>query len=177
LTSFGFPVTVRKFSQRRFIVAQSPKLDPIDSSVAAVVALFSGPLEGVSFPEVDRAKLNELVTDVRRAADEVEQARAMLDAASQALDENRRALHARAQRALSYARIYAEGDAAVRESLEGISLSQAQPATLRAELADAGTGPNTPKRRGRPRKGLDANLPFEPPLQANDALAATDTAS
>lgn len=153
--------------------------DAIAAPLLDVLSLFDGPLQKVTFPDVDRAKLHELAVEVRRAADEVEKARALLTAAEATLDERRRALATRSQRALAYARVYAAEDLELREKLDRISLVVPQPRASAAMGAVPIDGEAAPKKRGRPRKSTGESLfeggapsGRESPSEAVEASAA-----
>lgn len=126
--------------------------DPIDPAVADLLALFSGRLQGVRFPDVDHATLSELAGEVKRCAEEVEEARAMLEAAEAALEERRQALLGRASRALAYARIYADGDAELQGELDRIALPKAGPRVEAREPEAMNAAEPARRKRGRPRK-------------------------
>jgi hypothetical protein len=150
-------------------------LDPraLDGSVLQVISLFEGPLQSVSFPDVDRAALGELAEGVRRAADEVTAARARLDAAELTLGERQQALLARCQRAVGYARVYAAEDAELTKTLDAISLPRTTPRTSLASVDAGGAeadGAAPARRRGRPRRSRDGAPLFE--ASADEALAA-----
>ena len=134
--------------------------DTIDPAVADLLALFSGPLQGVRFPDVDHAILSELADTVKRSADEVEQARAMLDAAEAELEERRQALLTRAQRAMAYARIYADGNPELEGELDRIALPGPGPQSESREAAAAQAGEPERRKRGRPRKVRDGAPPL-----------------
>ena len=69
------------------------------------------------------------------------------------MQEKQEALLLRAQRALAYARVYAESDTTLTASLEAIGLPRA---TRRATVGDApvlsAASDTAPRPRGRPRK-------------------------
>lgn len=111
-------------------------------SLQKVLNLFvTGPLAKVQFPDVDGAALAKLAELVEQRGASVSEAERQVVDARAALAETLETLRIQAQRALSYARIYADGQPAVRPLLDGIDLSRpAQPAA------------GAPKRRGRPPK-------------------------
>ncbi len=82
--------------------------DPVPAVAARVLELFHGPLSDVRFPDVDRASLDADAAAVREASEAVRDAEAALSAAKDALEAAQRVLRERAQRGLSYARIFAE---------------------------------------------------------------------
>jgi len=109
----------------------------------AVVTLFEGPLAGVRFADIDASGLTKLAAEVSQVQLEVESHEAKLAHLKQTLAQRQEALHALAQQALAYARIYAEGDDALTAQLNDIALpratkprkAKAQPAGAEAEAA------------------------------------------
>jgi hypothetical protein len=148
---------------------------PIDSSVLDLTKLFDGPhgpLQGVTFPDVDRETLLEHIDLVRRAADDVAQAQAMLAAAESALEERQSALMAKSHRAMAYARIYADENPALLSELDRITLPRTS--ALRAERREntaprlSSTRSETGGRpRGRPRKSTDETSLFAVPTRSD----------
>ena len=82
--------------------------DPIPSLAVRVLDLFHGVLSDVRFPDADRELLDADAATVREAARAVSEAEDSLRARKEALEAAQRVLRERAQRALSYARIFAE---------------------------------------------------------------------
>ncbi len=159
---------------------------PIDSSVLDLTKLFDGPhgpLQGVTFPDVDRETLLEHIDLVRRAADDVAQAQAMLAAAESALEERQSALMAKSHRAMAYARIYADENPALLAELDRITLPRTS--ALRAERREntaprlSSTRSESGRPRGRPRKSSDETSLFAVPSRsdiASDPQTALDEA-
>jgi hypothetical protein len=146
-----------------------PTPEPIPSSIVQLLDLFErGALQGVRFPDVDGPALAALAESVRESAAAVAEAEEALALARTALAERQQALIGKGQRALAYARIYAEGSAELRAELERIGL----PAPRSAN--DAPAAP--PRKRGRPPKPRpDTSLftPAAPPsLPEQPAIAA-----
>jgi hypothetical protein len=94
--------------------------------VQSVLELFKGPLSSVRFADIDAAGLVNLAAEVETAASEVQRHEANLAELRQALAQRQEALLVLAQRALAYARVYAEDDELLLEQLNGISLPRAQ---------------------------------------------------
>ena len=117
---------------------------PIAAPVHALLDLFARELSAVRFPDVDRDVLAEGAARVEEAALAVVAAELALAAARTALTEAQDNLHGRAQRALSYARVFADGNPDLRAQLDAIALPRAT-----AAIRPDGTAP---KKRGRPRK-------------------------
>jgi hypothetical protein len=133
-------------------------------AVQALLDLFATSLAEVRFADVDGPSLARCAAEVEAAAQAEAVARSALDAANLALQEKQEALLQRAQRALAYARVYAESDTTLTASLEAIGLPRA---TRRATVGDAlvlsAASDTSPRPRGRPRKRPAA----EPTLEMN----------
>jgi len=97
-------------------------MSSLSPSIQAVVQLFDGPLAGVRFADIDGSGLGRLATEVEEAARQVQSQEAQLAELRQALAQRQEALLTLAQRALSYARVYAEGDEALTAELARIAL-------------------------------------------------------
>src|SRR5689334_6443195 len=97
-------------------------LDPIAPSLQAVLSLFELELAEVKFPGLDASVLQKTAAEVKDRAAVVATAREALEVARQGLLESQEALMLRSQRALAYARVFAEDDAALLEKLEMLSL-------------------------------------------------------
>jgi hypothetical protein len=106
-----------------------------------VLELYAAALPEVRFPDLDLATLHALADEVRDAQDEVDRLEAELRDARDRVAQCNAALDARAERALAYARIYAEGNPALLEQVQAVR-----------SFALAEHEPSTPKKRGRPRK-------------------------
>jgi hypothetical protein len=138
----------------------------------ALLEVFARELSGVKFPDVDAAVLKEAAERVKEKAQAVERAREALEEARRVLAEGQEALRQKGQRALAYARVYAEDDAELSAKLEAIHL--ARPA--RKEEAAQGEE-SAPKRRGRPPRSRPSAPLFSEgaapePEAAPEALAA-----
>ena len=109
--------------------------------VQAVLDLFQGPLADVRFADVDAAGLASVAAEVESAAAAVARQEAQLSELRQSLTERQDALLVLAQRALAYARVYAEHDEALTEQLARIALPRAakprKATTTKAEGVDA----------------------------------------
>jgi hypothetical protein len=111
-----------------------------------VLELYANELAEVRFPDLDLAALRALATEVQDAQHEVDRLDAEVREAREQVAERSAALHARAERALSYARIFAEGN-------EELS---ARVAAIRKQAG--GEPAPASKKRGRPRKESPAQL-------------------
>jgi hypothetical protein len=145
-------------------------MEAIPLPVQAVLELFASTLAEVRFADVDARALTAIATDVQTMADAVTSAQAALDESRRALEERQQVLLAQAQRAVAYARVFAEGDEALLRQLDAIALPRAvrrpraadeSPFTHASDPTESAAAPRT---RGRPRKSPPATL----------LLAATD---
>jgi hypothetical protein len=121
----------------------------LPAPVQAVLELFQGPLSDVRFADVDAAGLANLAAEVEGAASAVALQEARLTELRQTLAERQDALLLLAQRAVAYARVYAEHDEALTEQLSRITLPRA----------------------GKPRKAAATKAP-----EAEGASSAAETA-
>jgi hypothetical protein len=129
-------------------------MNAISPPVQSLLDLFSTDLADLRFADVDASTLAVLTASVESAAETVGAAQAALDAARTELQGRQDLLQQHAQRALAYARVYAEGDAELSARLDAIALPRAarrgrtdgeEPLVLSAAEA-------APRKRGRPRK-------------------------
>jgi hypothetical protein len=97
----------------------------ISPAVQTVLELFQGPLASLRFADIDGAGLSQLATEVQSAASAVDLQEAKLAELRQTLTQRQDALLVQAQRALAYARVYAEHDAELTQQLSLISLPRA----------------------------------------------------
>jgi hypothetical protein len=103
-----------------------------------VLELYASELADVRFPDLDLKSLHAQAAEVDEAQHAVDDLEAQLLEARQLVSERNAALRTRAERALSYARIYAEGNQALSARIDQISKP------TKSESA--------PKKRGRPAK-------------------------
>jgi hypothetical protein len=125
----------------------------IPAPIQTLLDLFTTSLADVRFADVDGQTLGRCAVEVDSAAEVVASAQAALDAARETLRLKQDVLLQRAQSALAYARVYAEGDDALSSQLDGVSL----PRSTRRPRAEEGlvlcAEPQpAPRPRGRPRK-------------------------
>ena len=151
-------------------------MNVIPTPVQTILDLFATDLADVRFGDVNAETLAGFAEGVQSAALVVTTAQASLDEARGTLEERKDALLQHAQRALAYARVYAESNAGLTARLDAIALPRA---TRRARPdADAGAlvlcpDPQTSLRpRGRPRK-TPVGTPMLDEELTLDALAAT----
>ena len=149
---------------------QSTGQIPLPPAIEALLEIFAGDLAEVHFPGIDAAVLDQAVERVRECSVGVGHAEAALELARAALGESEEALGQKAQRALAYARVFAEDDADLSGRLDALAL----PRTVRRARVDGGAGADpsaasgtlAPRRRGRPRADGCATLFIEPTLPA-----------
>lgn len=141
---------------------------PIHDSLRTVCELFTNELAKVQFPDVDAAALNLAADRVTEQEAAVARAEALLSAAREQLQDSQDALLHKAQRALSYAQVFAQEDAVLSARLAQISLprSSRRARTEAPLIADAAV---TPKKRGRPAKIRNDSTEL---FQADAQLAA-----
>jgi hypothetical protein len=156
--------------------------DPISPALQDLLKLFGQELATVKFPDIDRGVLEEAAAVVKERAEAVARAQAALDAARQSLHESQDALLQKGQRALSYARIFAEDDAELSEKLDTISLPRPVRKAPKAEGAMALEAPavqseeSAPRRRGRPPKAR-TSAPLFSEGASPEAIAAVEAES
>jgi hypothetical protein len=124
--------------------------------VQAVLELFQGPLADVRFADVDAAGLASVAAEVESAAAAVARQEAQLSELRQSLTERQDALLVLAQRALAYARVYAEHDEALTEQLARIALPRSA----------------KPRKAASTKTEGDAVAQAEPPVAESSASAA-----
>jgi hypothetical protein len=133
--------------------------DPIPSAVQEVVDLFVSELASLKFGDLEPTSLAAASEEVKAVAADVIRAEAALESARAVLAEKKEALLQKAQRALAYARVYAENQPALASRLERIALprpprrsakSESSPADVKVNGALEAKIPPT-RRRDRPR--------------------------
>ncbi|WP_394832826.1 hypothetical protein LVJ94_40625 [Pendulispora rubella] len=151
--------------------------------VQSLLEIFNNELADLRFGDMDAKGLADLAAEVEAASHNVVTAQAAVDAAKAKLTERQEAMITQAQRALAYARIYAESNEPLRARLDAISLPKlAKRAAPKGDEAPAsaegapkaeGEGEATKPRRGRPAKN---RLASEAGGKAETAAAAADAA-
>src|SRR3954471_2108110 len=102
---------------------------PIPSSIQTLLELFATELSGVKFPDVDKKELDAAAEAVRVRAAELERAEAAVEAARALLTESQDGLMQKSQRALSYARIFAEENPELAVKLDAVVLPRGKKGT------------------------------------------------
>ena len=142
-------------------------MSPIAPPVQALLDLFATELADVHFADVDAQLLARLAVDLEASAEAAALAQQALERANAAVLERSDALLDQAQRALAYARVYAERNPALLERVEAIALPRARLARRpRHESPTLDEAPVLPRRRGRPRKSENGTLDAFPPPPA-----------
>jgi hypothetical protein len=125
--------------------------ESIPEAMRRLLDLFASDLADLRFGDLDATALDRAASAVRAAVRELEEAEALADAARSSLATTREGLVHLGQRALAYARIYAEGSPELAERLEAIVLPggprRAEPKAISPGVPEA-----SPRRRGRPPK-------------------------
>jgi hypothetical protein len=126
----------------------------VSLAIQTILDLFATDLAEVRFADLDAKALERVATDVKSAADVVASAELALEAARAALQEKQDALLQHTQRALAYARVYAENDEAMSVRLEAITLPRpTRRSRTSAEMLVLSSAPHAgPRVRGRTRK-------------------------
>lgn len=125
----------------------------IPAPIQTLLDLFTTSLAEVRFADVDGQTLGRCAAEVESAAEAVASAQATLDAARETLQVKQETLLQRAQSALAYARVYADGDEALGSQLDGVSLPRSSRRARAAEgLVLSVEAQPAPRPRGRPRK-------------------------
>lgn len=165
-------------------------MNAISPPVRTVLDLFTTHLSDVRFGDVDAKALTRLADETQSAAEVVAYANAALESARVVLHERQEALLLAAQRALAYARVYAEADEELSAHLEAVTLPRAARRSSKAEpKASAGarldasgealvlTSDPQPARRprGRPRKMTTTSFAVDAPML--DGLEPLDSSS
>jgi hypothetical protein len=105
----------------------SEQLDPIPSSVRAILALFSNELAEARFGDLDASSLDALAEETLEKAQALERAREALEEARAELDQARGELARRAEQGLEYARIFAQSDAGLRARIDALAPEKQTP--------------------------------------------------
>lgn len=130
-------------------------MDPLAPPLRALIALFSQDLEQQRFGDLSAAGLRQAAEQVESAAEALILAEASASAARAALADAEERLHQQAQRALAYARVFAEDAPDLAARLDDITLPRLRRPSVVEHAAAVAI---EPRRRGRPRK-LEAHGP------------------
>lgn len=151
--------------------------DPIPPSVKVLLELFKNELSAVTFPGVDVAILEQLIADVQNYTDAVHKAEAALRAAQASLRESEESLAVKSQKALAYARVYAEDQPEIVAKLDAVARIAGSSSSSSSSSSSAARDANSdgPKRRGRQKKAAAAEAtdatPAAPVVEVVEAVA------
>jgi chromosome condensin MukBEF ATPase and DNA-binding subunit MukB len=128
----------------------TPKIDVTPALARQVIDLYAEELSEVRFPDLDLSALLYAQAELNAAQVEVERAEAELADKRAQLEERSQALLAKSERALAYARVFAQGDQQLAPRIADIGRRKSGSAALHVldNTADAAA----PKRRGRKPK-------------------------
>jgi hypothetical protein len=121
----------------------TPKLDQTPELARQIIELYAEELADVSFPDIDLARLKSAQSELHSA--QLAQARAERDRQSDALST-------KAERALAYARVFAQGDPSLAPRIAEIG---------RRKLPGSEENPKPAKPRGRKPKAETASELFQ----------------
>lgn len=158
----------------------SPAELAVPASIKTLLDIFKDHLKDVRFPDVDGARLQEAADAAVVKAEEVARLEDMLEVARTALQESQDSLLQKGQRALAYARIFAEDNEPLSVALDGVQLPRSSRRSNRSELPQAAAAEDReevlgpPKRRGRPKTRTNVPLFAEDPAPAADNTAESD---
>jgi hypothetical protein len=146
----------------------SPKLDQTPELARQIIELYAEELADVSFPDIDLARLKSAQSELHAAQLEFERVEAELAQARAERDRQSDALSTKAERALAYARVFAQGDPSLAPRIAEIG---------RRKLPGSEENPKPAKPRGRKPKAETAselfqagpNEPSEPSEQEEQA--------
>lgn len=148
-------------------------MEAIAPPIQAILDLFATSLADVRFADLDATALANLAAEVRSVAEVVAAAQAALASAEGALRERQGALLQQVQRAVAYARVYAESDDALTRQIEAIALPRAGRSAGGADRQlTAFPGQPAVRPRGRPRK-----VPAPGPTLTGVSMAAEESGS
>jgi hypothetical protein len=145
--------------------------DPVAPVLRDVLAVFDDALADVRFPDVDGATLHAAAVVVESAHAEVRRLEVALEEARRRLDDAQDALLGRAQRGVAYARIYADGDAALTARLDALVLPRARATRSTTPSSSAAEAPRKRRRSAAAAESLFA-VPTGDDVDGDDVRAA-----
>lgn len=139
----------------------TPSFPAVPPSLNAVIELFENELAHLKFPDLDRAVLAAAADRVEAQAAALRQAEAALMATREALQDSLDALQHKCQRALAYARIYAEDDADLLGRIDAVEVVRPRGPRSVASVPTSGAPRSDAATRGRkPRRTTGADDPL-----------------
>lgn len=133
----------------------TPQIDATPTLARQVIDLYSVELADVRFPDLDLSALLYAQTELHAAQLEVERVEAELAEKRAELETRSQALLAKAERALAYAKIYAQGDDDLAPRLADMGRKRSASAMSAHTQSSPGLIA-APKRRGRKPKSDEA---------------------
>lgn len=131
----------------------TPLIDVTPTLARQVIDLYSVELADVRFPDLDLSALLYAQAELHAAQLEVERVEAELADKRLKLEERSQALVSKAERALAYARVFAQGDEDLAPRLADIGLGRKRGSSAQTPSTQSATGNiAAPKRRGRKPK-------------------------
>lgn len=130
----------------------TPLIDVTPTLARQVIDLYAEELAEVRFPDLDLSALLYTQAELHAAQLEVERVEAELADKRAELERRSQALVAKAERALAYARIYAQGDEQLAPRLAEIGRRKSSLGAHPAATTSATGTIAAPKRRGRKPK-------------------------
>lgn len=147
-----------------------PQNDPIAPLPRAILELYRDSLREVRFPDLDFDSLSHAAAELCAAQLEVECIEAALLTARDAVRERAEQLSAQCERALSYARIFASGNAALLQRVAEVEAAGKGQSSAEAPRSSG-------KKRGRPRKVNAAAELFDSDASETAGEAEVDEAA
>jgi hypothetical protein len=134
--------------------AASPKplIDVTPTLARQVIDLYADELAEVRFPDLDLSALLYAQAELHAAQLEVERVEAELADKRAELELRSQALLAKTERALAYARVFAQGDETLAPRLAEIGRGKRSLSSHPSQTASASGTIEAPKRRGRKPK-------------------------
>ncbi|HET8935606.1 MAG TPA: hypothetical protein VFN67_19290 [Polyangiales bacterium] len=129
----------------------TPLIDVTPTLARQVIDLYSVELSDVRFPDLDLSALLYAQAELHAAQLEVERVEAELEDKRAKLEERSQALVSKAERALAYARVFAQGDEDLAPRLADIGRKRSSNSQSPNTQSASGTIA-APKRRGRKPK-------------------------
>jgi hypothetical protein len=132
----------------------TPLIDVTPTLARQVIDLYAVELSEVRFPDLDLSALLYAQAELHAAQLEVERIEAELADKRADLDVRSQALISKAERALAYARVFAQGDEQLAPRIADIGRKRNSAAHTQSTISSSGQL-TAPKRRGRKPKSDD----------------------
>ena len=129
---------------------------PIPAPLYELMSIFSEQLPNIRFGDIDKGVLDEAMGRVEMAAQKAAEAESVLEMARAELAATQQALLTTGQRALAYARIYAEDQPALLGRLQTLSLAPSPANVVKTREAESKFA------RRRARKEASDEMPALP---------------